>query len=462
MNPDPIIAALAKSMLAAGAAVLMVLPLRWPVRRVFGAGAAYALWWCVPAAMLAVLLPARRIVAAAVRPELAVPIHDAAFPAGSAGIAGAWGLLALWLSGALLAAVALARRQRRFVRGLGALHAWEGSRVFRAERGDGLPALVGLLRPRIVVPHDFAERYTADERRLVLAHEWAHLRRGDGWANAAASLLLCVHWFNPLLHLAMRRFRLDQELACDALVVASHPTARKAYGSALLKTQVAGPLAPVACQWAPRHPLKERIAMLKRKTPSRANRMSARALVLGLWVASGYAAWAQQPARVVGPPPGNAMAGPASNEAGASSRGAPPQPSQPPRYPAAALKQAQSGKVMLLIDIDAQGVPTNVRVESSQPKGVFDAAAIEAAYKWRLRPETRDGQPVAGRVRVPVSFDAQMQPVAAPAGHAGDAYAWYRVNWDPSGKQICDLVLSEPGGGPDAPPLCGIRKVAKK
>ena len=41
------------------AAMLAVCLLRGPVRRHFGAGAAYGLWWLVPAALLANLLPGR-------------------------------------------------------------------------------------------------------------------------------------------------------------------------------------------------------------------------------------------------------------------------------------------------------------------------------------------------------------------------------------------------------------------
>ncbi|MGD3580303.1 M56 family metallopeptidase, partial [Xanthomonas citri pv. citri] len=42
-------------------------------------------------------------------------------------------------------------------------------------------------------------------------HERLHLRRGDLYANLLAALLLCIGWCNPLMHLAWRAFRLDQE-----------------------------------------------------------------------------------------------------------------------------------------------------------------------------------------------------------------------------------------------------------
>src|SRR3546814_16727473 len=79
--------------------------------------------------------------------------------------------------------------------------------------------------------------------------------------------LRCVYWFNPLLWIAADRFRRDQELACDATVVARHPHARRAYGEAMVKTQLSAMPAPLACHWFGGHPLKERIAMLKHPLP---------------------------------------------------------------------------------------------------------------------------------------------------------------------------------------------------
>ena len=85
----------------------------------------------------------------------------------------------------------------------------------------------------------------------------------------------------------------------------------------------------------------------------------------------------------------------------------------PPLYPADAAKQGIDGKVVLLLQLDAQGNVSGVEVESSQPAGVFDQAAIDAARKWTLEPAMKDGKPVAGKVRVPVTFEAD--PPAPPA-----------------------------------------------
>jgi len=59
-------------------------------------------------------------------------------------------------------------------------------------------------------------------------------------------------------------------------------------------------------------------------------------------------------------------------------------------------------------------------VESSEPAGVFDAAAVDAARRWTLVPGHEDGQPVEGWVRVPVDFSADEAPVAERGPRALD------------------------------------------
>jgi beta-lactamase regulating signal transducer with metallopeptidase domain len=127
--------------------------------------------------------------------------------------------------------------------------------------------------------------------------KFAHLRRGDIHAQLLATGLRCLFWFNPLLHYAARMFRFDQELACDATVLAAFPRGRGRYGSAMLKTQLAGFGLPVGCHWQSSHPLKERIEMLKQPLPARMRKRTGAAMVAVLMCAGTWAAWAAQPAQ---------------------------------------------------------------------------------------------------------------------------------------------------------------------
>jgi beta-lactamase regulating signal transducer with metallopeptidase domain len=171
-------------------------------------------------------------------------------------------MVAAWAAGALLSLSWFASRQLRFQR---LLERRAGSRLAISRRQG--PAVVGWRRSLIVLPEDFRERYTRGERRLVLAHEIAHLRRGDIHAQLLATGLRCLFWFNPLLHYAAACSASTRNLPatqqCSPL-----SRGRGRYGSAMLKTQLAGFGLPVGCHWQSSHPLKERIQMLKQPLPA--------------------------------------------------------------------------------------------------------------------------------------------------------------------------------------------------
>ena len=97
------------------------------------------------------------------------------------------------------------------------------------------PALFGLFRPKIVVPHHFL-RYSSEEWRHILLHESAHIRRNDVLLTCLLAVLQALHWFNPLVWFAFHRIKADRELVCDALVL-SHleEQERKSYGHTLIK-----------------------------------------------------------------------------------------------------------------------------------------------------------------------------------------------------------------------------------
>ncbi len=84
----------------------------------------------------------------------------------------------------------------------------------------GSPATVGWRRPLVLLPPQWRE-WSGSERQAVLAHEVAHIVRGDfaGWLVAQLSVVL--HFYNPLVHWLARRLRIEQELAADALGAAA-------------------------------------------------------------------------------------------------------------------------------------------------------------------------------------------------------------------------------------------------
>jgi bla regulator protein blaR1 len=98
------------------------------------------------------------------------------------------------------------------------------------------PAIFGLWKPCLLLPSGMSAQLTAAELRLVFLHELIHVRRGDVLLNWLVILARSLHWFNPLVWLALKRLRTDQELVCDAQVLARLAAGeRRLYGHTLLK-----------------------------------------------------------------------------------------------------------------------------------------------------------------------------------------------------------------------------------
>lgn len=413
---------LLESTCASSAAIVLVLLLRRPLRAMFGANVAYLLWSLVPMAVLAASIPAPVVhvsFSGAVSDALAAGTM-VAMPATGGALVHWW--LAIWCAGAVAAAMSQLAAQWRFHRGLGTLRI-DRDGLLHAESSAGLPAVVGL-RGRIVLPADFDLRYSAAERALILAHERIHRARADVAANALMAGLRCAYWFNPLFWIAADRFRRDQELACDETVIARHPQSRRAYGEAMVKTQLSAMPAPLACHWFGGHPLKERIAMLKHPSPG-ARRTTVGLILAGSVIAgTAYAAWAARPAERIADTTAQSVphpqARPVVAQAGGRAHAATrvdiqSKTTTPPKYPAGAAASKTTGKVVMLIDVAADGSVADARVERSEPAGVFDQVTLDAVKGWKFEPAMENGKPVAGRIRVPVTFEMD-KPAGAPAG----------------------------------------------
>lgn len=96
------------------------------------------------------------------------------------------------------------------------------------------PVLIGVRHPFIVLPKT---ELSLEEARLILQHEFIHLKRHDLWYKWLFQLILCAHWFNPVLLLFRKMMDRDCELSCDEAVIGSlTETERKRYGNILLDT----------------------------------------------------------------------------------------------------------------------------------------------------------------------------------------------------------------------------------
>jgi protein TonB len=77
----------------------------------------------------------------------------------------------------------------------------------------------------------------------------------------------------------------------------------------------------------------------------------------------------------------------------------------PPPYPVTARRRGWEGKVLLRVEVSANGDVRNVVIEKSSGYSCLDDAAQQAVYHWRFKPALRNGRPVPGQVRVPIHFN---------------------------------------------------------
>ncbi|HTJ25921.1 MAG TPA: M56 family metallopeptidase [Candidatus Limnocylindria bacterium] len=186
------------------------------------------------------------LLAAALRPAVASASPTGQLLTGAEGLAPLVARAAAAVAGLLLLAFALdvARVllvKRRAVRCGSAPVRHAG---LRESAAVFTPTAIGYLHPAVVVPSGFRSRVDAGEWAAVLAHECAHLARGDDWAKALQSLVLRAGWWLPGLWVLGRALDLERELASDERAAAT--SGPRPYAACLLRlaTDRCGGLTP--------------------------------------------------------------------------------------------------------------------------------------------------------------------------------------------------------------------------
>lgn len=169
-------------------------------------------------------------------------------------------LFAVWLAGTAVGLVwglvSYLRLRHRVAEAV-----WVAGNVYESDQIPS-PFVLGIFRPKIYL----TPALSPQEKHYVLLHERAHIRRGDCMVKPLAYLLLCFHWFNPVLWVAYRLLCLDLETACDQAVLRhlpqEDPEETAGYAQALLHLS-REPGAPAALPLAfGEEDAKERISLL--------------------------------------------------------------------------------------------------------------------------------------------------------------------------------------------------------
>lgn len=296
---------LVDTLIVTAALMALVLVLRRPVAKHFGAELAYALW-AIPLARLFMPPLTRTIevpVSTPVAPDVAdtgAAIIPVAVAAGTPAVDAmpepslVQSLLAdadwfaigvtVWLCGAAIFLItqlsAYLQNRRELLEDAVEVARIDDIRVIEIAGISG-PFAFGLWQRYIALPIGFTRDYNPVERELALAHERSHHRAGDLWANFAALAMLSLHWFNPIAWMAWRAFRFDQEAACDARVLCRRTAAeRQAYARAIAKAATGHTLA-FASPLNPKEKIVERLKIMKQSETSKRRKWIGGSLIGG-------------------------------------------------------------------------------------------------------------------------------------------------------------------------------------
>lgn len=287
---------------------------------------------------------------------------------------------------------------------------------------DTGPTIVGLLRPRVVLPA-WVRAIGRREQELILVHEEEHIRAGDARLRFLMTLSLFVFPWNPALWLQRHRLNLAVELDCDRRVMRRLPGHRHAYGALLLRVGAGRNglhrLALVSLSEG-RSQLERRITRLEEQMP-RVRRLQGVLLVLG---AAAIVALAVLFPRIrggdapVSDEPIDLMAEPTFtpftvrpdliNEAEVTR-------TLEAEYPPLLRDEGIGGTTNVHFFINTRGEVQRVLVARTSGHEVLDSAALRVAQRFRFTPALNLDEIVPVWIAIPITFSTGTEAAdAAP------------------------------------------------
>ncbi len=271
-----------------------------------------------------------------------------------------------------------------------------------------MPMVVGLIRPRIILPLSLIHQLAGDQLLAVLSHENSHRLRYDPLRLLGYSLVQSVFFFHPLWPLVLKRLKDSSEFIADESSLASGLPGRRyalALATALdlgLKTPRLSAAAGLRCKTS----LTSRIARfnLKERNMNMLRYRFLLAMAFGLLILGMLAPVGNQAVALTGDEP-------ESNTTVIG--GGRPEPEDKdvrvnitrwakPEYPDACRKEKISGTVVVKVLVDKEGKIAKAEVLDG-PECLREAA-LEAAKECLFKPATKDGVQVDAWVAIPYEF----------------------------------------------------------
>lgn len=286
------------------------------------------------------------------------------------------------------------------------------------------PAVVGLLRPRIVIPEWVVER-GPEARALILAHEREHCGARDPLVVFLGALPTVLMPWNAPLWWCLARLRLAVELDCDERVLrTATPGTRRRYGRLLMDVSRSPgrPVRALAAFSERRSALERRVRALTDRRPENGFPQVVGYGVLGLLalIAACGVPSPDAPANLLEPDPSSTADTPQA-EASRSDEPAFVPHDVPPQiqnrdevqralvreYPPLLRDAGIGGSVDLWLHVRESGEVRGARIQRSSGHEALDAAALRVARVMRFSPAKNGEEIVAVWVSLPIRFDLE-------------------------------------------------------
>ncbi|MBO7451443.1 MAG: hypothetical protein J6U54_13850 [Clostridiales bacterium] len=121
-------------------------------------------------------------------------------------------LISIWILGTLIFLGTMMIRYIKLQKNIG-----KGNKVGDVIESDKVdtPFVTGFFRPKIVLPTFVDPR----ERDYLIMHEKIHMKNMDNLTRALGLVIVCIHWFNPLVWIAFSMLCNDLEMRVDEEVI---------------------------------------------------------------------------------------------------------------------------------------------------------------------------------------------------------------------------------------------------
>jgi TonB family protein len=268
-----------------------------------------------------------------------------------------------------------------------------------------MPMTWGILRPEILFPN-CVDQWSDERKRVVIAHELAHVRRLDYFFQTIAQIACAVYWFNPLFWIACNRLYRESEHACDDIVINLGTDARE-YASHLLgiarDLRNSGPVCTTTLAMARQSTLEKRFEALLRSKPNRtavSGKTVLWAAMIAICLVLPLAAMRVSATLETVPKLGADL-----NTTNTDS--AVPKVDQyttPPLYSDEGQARGIEGIVTLEARVGSDGRVKRLRVVKGLGYGL-DENALLAVRDWRFVPARRNGIPIEATTQIDVEFN---------------------------------------------------------